>query len=100
MTALVLGNVEPTNVVFDQTELRSHYLECLVNKKVMDFPVLNHRHIQTKLKTLESILIYCSCHCGDDGLKMVVCEEWYHYICINKETIEENAPLYCTECHP
>ena len=103
LTALVLGNVEPTNVVFYQRELRSHYLECLENQKVMDFPVLKHRRIQTKFKTLESILIYCSCHCGDDGLKMVVCEqceEWYHYRCINKETIEENAPWYCTECHP
>ena len=28
LTALVLGNVEPINVVFDQRELRSHYLEC------------------------------------------------------------------------
>ena len=103
LTALVLGNVEPTNVVFDQRELRSHYLECLENQKVMDFPVLKHRRIQTKFKTLESILIYCFCHCGDDGLKMVVCEqceEWYHYRCINKETIEENALWYYTECHP
>ena len=68
-------------------------------KKIMDFPVLKHRRIQTKFKTLESILIYCSCLCGDDGLKTVVCEqceEWYHYRCINKETIEENAPWYCT----
>ena len=56
-------------MVFDQRELRSHYLECLENQKVMDFPVLKHRRIQTKFKTLESILIYCSCHCGDDGLK-------------------------------
>ena len=37
LTALVLGNVEPTNVVFDQRKLRSHYLECLENQKVMDF---------------------------------------------------------------
>ena len=51
LTALALGNVEPTNVVFDQREFRSHYLECLENQKVMDFPVLKHRRIQTKFKT-------------------------------------------------
>ena len=46
LTALILGNVEPTSVVFDQRELRSHYLECLENQNVMDFPVLKHRRIQ------------------------------------------------------
>ena len=50
LTALVLGKVEPTNVVFDQRELRSHYLECLENQKVMDFPVLKHRRYSNKVQ--------------------------------------------------
>ena len=78
--------------------LSNHWSSLQIIKDEANQPI-----VQSKLKTLELILIYCSCHCGDDGLKMVVCEqceEWYHYRCINKETIEENAAWCCTKCHP
>ena len=75
LTALTLGNVDPTSVVFDQNEFRSHYLECLEKQNVKDFPVLKHRRIAAKFKHLDHILIYCFCRCSDDGTKMVVCEQ-------------------------
>ena len=103
LTALTLGNVDPTSVVFDQNELRSHYLDCLEKQNVKDFPVLKHRRIAAKFKHLDHILIYCFCRCSDDGTKMVVCEqcqEWYHYRCINKETFKADISWFCMKCHP
>jgi len=57
LTALTLGNFDPTSVVFNQNELRSHYLECLEKNMSKIFLFLKHHHITAKFSNLNPLVI-------------------------------------------
>ena len=82
ITAIAYGN-DPCALVFHQEMLRSHFIKCLQQKYLTEFPVKQTRRPQSPKQT--EVLLYCLCKMPDNGEKMVFCEqcdEWYHAKCI------------------
>ena len=82
ITSLAYGN-DPSALVFCQELLRSHFIKCLQQKLLTEFPVKQKR--RQKPPKLYEIILYCTCRMPDDGKKMAFCEEcdeWYHAKCL------------------
>ena len=70
-------------MVFCQEMLRPHFVKCLEQKMLTEFPVNKNR--RPKPPKLYEIVLYCICRLPDDGEKMVYCEDcddWYHTKCL------------------
>lgn len=99
LTCICLG-MDPQTAVFDQDELRSHYISMLESEIVASFPIKKKRRFSNPYK-LDDCPIYCYCRLPDDGHKMIACDrcdEWYHLRCI--EIDKENDLWYCKKCLP
>lgn len=79
-------NLNPSSLIFAQSEMREHFLQCLLNRKLEPFPI-------TKTKkpcpALKQVTCYSCPKCckGDDGSIMVECDRcglWYHEACVNE----------------
>ena len=82
ITSLAYGN-DPSTLVFYQEMLRPHFIQCLQQKLLTEFPVKQKRRPRPPKQC--EILLYCSCKMPDNGEKMVFCEQcndWYHARCL------------------
>ena len=105
-TAHLAFGKDPTSVVFDQKELRSHLLAMLTSGKVSTFPVMKNRRTNSRVSRVESFDIHCHCRMPDDGDLMVLCEtcnEWYHHksiMGIESERQVNDGSWFCSKCRP
>jgi len=97
------SGTDPAKLSHHQDEFRSHYLHCLKNKKITDFP---HDKIMKNpgKSLLQRIKVYCTCRLPDTGDNMAQCSrclEWFHQTCLKNEW-EDDKPLpklwYCPDC--
>ncbi len=95
LTSLALGS-DPLTVIFDQNELRPHYIRTLECGIVTAFPILKNRRPATKYK------IHCKCRLPDHGGKMIGCDgcdEWFHSECLPKSSnIIDSTSWFCQKC--
>lgn len=100
-TDLAFGN-DPASFKYDQTVLRTHFLDCIAKNELVPFPkdVIGY----TKPK-IEHIKIYCSCRLPDNGkekmAKCVSCSEWFHQSCqrIPPSVFNDKKSLWkCSQC--
>ena len=99
VTSLALGD-DPVTVVYDQQQLRSHFLESLVTRNIKAFPLLKSKRVASRYKKSEKFQVYCYCRMRYDGSKMICCdscEEWYHLRCIKTDSIDVDK-WFCDNC--
>ena len=92
MTSLA-NNEDPANVVYDQTALRIHLVECFENGCLSTFPILKKRRLNNRIAMEVTYSIYCYCRLPDDGTKMIQydgCTDWFHIDLHKHESIEES----------
>ena len=103
LTCLAL-NVDPTSVVFDQEQLRTHLIRCLEKEEISEFPVIKRRRPASRVTKIEICLVYCYCRLPDNEEKMVLCEkceEWFHLDCIDTPDLPScDSSWYCATCKP
>ena len=89
-------NIDPETQVFQQDEMRHHFIHCIENKRMEPFPVKQtKRHLLNKLQFSVTIFFCPACGRGDDGTNMVECEKcenWYHESCMCP-TIQQRTSL-------
>ena len=95
-------NEDPTEIIYDQEEMRQHLIDCFNKKVIVTFPVKNQRRVKNKVKKLDTIDIFCyfRCRLPDNGDKMICCDKcnkWYHFQCI-KENVHLNSMWTCNDC--
>ena len=93
-TALACGN-NPTNYIFDQKEMRQHFISCLEKGTISMFPIRKERRRQKRnLKKKEKIKISCVCRMPElPTTKLIecsLCKEWFHFTCMN---MDENSSV-------
>ena len=96
-TSLAHGQ-DPSAVIYDQSKMRDHLLECIENKKMALFPVSRNKRVSSKFIT---VCVYCICRSPYTGEKMVCCDkckQWYHTECIKEPIFEEKEKWYCDAC--
>lgn len=93
-TCLAFKN-DPTGVVFDQEELRTHFALCMESGKITLFPTCKKRRPASRVSGTEECCVYCVCRLPDRGQLMVCCShcsDWFHQECIT-ETIPKSRDL-------
>ena len=76
----------PRSVVWDQTLMRSHLLECFKGGKFVPFP---GRRVDGEIKenvTVKQVVpVYCTCRMPEDRKNKMArcsqCKEWFHQKC-------------------
>lgn len=98
VTAAVHGH-NPTELYFDQKNMRSHLIESLQKMEASMFPV-----IKTQMKrrdTLKQITIpvYCICRLpeSDRMVECTGCLKWFHVGCVGSEQSFSDS-WYCSAC--
>ena len=99
-TALAFGH-DPTQVIFNQEDMRSHLVECFQRKNMEPFPVLKRKRVKMKVAKTISIFICPVCKKLDNGTTMVeceICDKWYHNSCI--PSYDASEKWFCQNCRP
>lgn len=80
-TALAFGE-HPGQYVFDQQQMRRHLWKCLEQQKIEMFPVKKHRRSAAKVKTTDTVPVFCLCRMpelpGTQWIECTKCKEWFH----------------------
>lgn len=90
---------DPTQVVYNQLDMRPHLVMCFESKILSAFPTLKHRKPASKVIRIEKCKIYCYCRMPDDHKEMVQCDkcgEWFHCHCVND--YDTNLDWFCLGC--
>ena len=96
---------DPTTIVFNQQELRSHFSHVLEKGEVKLFPVKQRRRPESKVCGTETVSVYCYCRMPDHGKLMVecsTCSDWFHEECIREEIPAQSRDEWsfmCTSCN-
>ena len=79
-TALAYGE-NPTQYLFDWSEMRSHLTMCLEWGQMTVFPFKKLCKVKKAVKTMEKVCIYCSCRMHElpntKWIECTKCKEWY-----------------------
>ena len=99
-TALAFGE-DPSQLVFNQEDMRAHLADCLAKQKMKLFPVQKTRRISNPIITSLKIFVCPVCEQCDDGNRMVQCEscnKWHHDSCVPKYDVHKVwlCPSCCT----
>ena len=96
-TCLALG-VDPSDLQFDVSKMRNHFLDCLRKKEMSAFPLVKRRTGRTTAKKVVSepkqVEVFCTCRCPayykskpGDEVSLVECDgedcktRWFHPAC-------------------
>ena len=97
----LLHNEDPTAVVFNQEELRTHFYQSLEKGKISLFPVKKTRRVSRICKK-EELPIYCYCCMPEHGFMVHCkkCDDWFHTECIKEKVPEdtEEWDFVCSNC--
>ena len=95
---LALGN-DPTEVVYNQPDLRPHLVKCLESATISPFPSLKTRNPANNVTRVEECTIFCYCRMPDDHTEMIQCDNcdnWFHCHCV--DDYKENLNWFCSNC--
>ena len=99
-THLVNG-LDPVQYRWDSKNMRSHLLDCFLNKEMKLFPTLGKR--KTALRSIKSHSenIYCYCRLPNDPSKEMIrcdaCYKWFHITCI-EGPCDTSDKWLCLDC--
>ena len=94
------------NIIFKQSAMRDHLLQCIKNGKLTMFPIQKNRRTSYKVKRIEIMKVYCTCRLPQvSGIKWIQCfncKEWFHIDkCVKvdqKFTDQSKLRWFCTLC--
>ena len=73
--ASIAYNIDPETQVFQQDEMRHHFIHCIENKRMESFLVKQTKRCLLKKLPFSVTIFFCpACGRGDDGTNMVECE--------------------------
>jgi len=80
-TAICFGH-SPGKFQFNQQQMRSHLIDCLEKEHFTMFPIKKEHRQATKIKTSETIPVYCTCRMplmkAAPMIQCSHCKQWYH----------------------
>ena len=97
----LLFDGDPTTVVFDQKELRPHFVKMLETNTITLFPTMQSRRPAERISRVQRCQVYCTCRLPDTGDVMVSCDdchEWYHVSCLNLTQSPSTDTWFCSSC--
>lgn len=97
--SLALGQ-NPFRITYDPIKLRPHYIECLKNNELTEFPIISNR-CRRSLGRSENVQVYCTCRRTDywDSIQCDKCEKWYHNMCVKNFPKNTKGKWNCEQCN-
>ena len=98
----ICNGQDPSELVYNQSAMRSHLLMCIEQGQMMPFPSAPGRCAEKAV--MKTVPIYCICRLIDDGTKMIECagcREWFHVACVQvqkKFITNRNLDWFCNDC--
>ena len=101
ITHIAFG-LEPSNYVFDQSKMRTHFTQSLEKKLIEPFPILKEKRT-TLSSTVIDVEVHCYCRRPYNGQQMVQCNgdchQWYHLECIKRAAaVQRKQKWFCRNC--
>ena len=94
--ATSLCGIDPTTCIYRQPNMRRHFLACIDNGEMKEFPTARIRRPITNPAKIDEITVYCTCRMPfneqEAGEKMIMCykcREWFHDTCLVKPVSEQ-----------
>ena len=93
--------LDPKATFYNQSLLRTHYINCLTNGVVTPFPGESKKPSRTRRQI--EVEVFCKCRQPEDG-RMVqcrMCQEWFHEDCTRIPRIvwkDKTISWYCCSC--
>ena len=84
------------SVTFEQSDMRSHLMQCFADCKLSPFPVAST--VDVTRCALKHVFIHVYCLClnvesyDDNMIQCDSCQRWYHFKCVQ---IEQEPPKWC-----
>ena len=85
----IAHDLDPANLIFEQSEMRPHLVQCLSSKELTPFPVMKSRRLRTISNSKQVTIYLCpickKCGDGRDIVETVQCERcnfWFHERCV------------------
>ena len=106
VATLLAHDVDPTTVIFEQNEMRSHLAECFMRQRMKLFPTKKKTRVTNSV--LKKVIIFVCPICGmpegspDEESKeseMVQCDKcdvWHHSSCV--PIYDKDKEWYCQTC--
>lgn len=89
-------------VDFDPLQLRSHWLKCLEQGSLTQFPRNSKRAKKVKeQEDFEVISTYCTCRLPESFSNLVLCDGcsvWYHRLCVGLPEEGDEEEWFCSMC--
>ena len=93
---------EVMHIEFDQTQMRSHLLQCFRNKELVRFPTIRKCSQRNNHFPYRDVEVFCSCLMPESYGNMIQCdkcEHWYHIHCVNLSSIPRDTEIWnCYSC--
>ena len=97
----ILGD-DLKNVEFDQSQMRSHLLDCLRKKELVRFPTKEKCGHRSRHFPYREIELFCSCLMPEtygDMVQCDSCEQLYHVGCVGLSSLPSDTELWnCSSC--
>ena len=94
-------NQNPSILIFNQEDMRSHFIDCLNKQKMMPFPTAKTKRLKKFVN--ETVTIHLCPVCkkieNENSTLMIGCDKcdnWYHDTCI--VTKPDENEWYCFNC--
>ena len=89
---------DPSCVIYpDDTGLRKHLYQCIVDKKIT--PFYSGQALYNPGKPMKRVFkVYCTCRLQDLGDEMVLCNDcktWFHFTCVGITPGTKLKAVYC-----
>ena len=101
---LASGNGHVCNeMVFEQSAMRHHLVECLEKEEILPFPRALQRATAVRAEKQLVIQTHCICHLPEYGemVQCDLCDTWYHLRCTDLIQVpEESEDWLCESCVP
>ncbi len=101
-TSLAYG-IDPSQLIFDQQEMRCHFVDCLSSQSLKPFPVRKKLRVTNPIKAVAKIYLCPACNKQDLGgaTEMVGCDKssnWFHHSCVAPYYDDPTEKWYCSRC--
>ena len=106
-TSVCLGQ-DPVNLVYDQENLRKHFLKCVNDDKITAFPICCNRTVRKPVAFTATERLYCVCRQiyvrGQHMIQCQSCHNWYHAACLSLSDsafadAAEKTQYICQRCN-
>lgn len=81
----IVSGMDPCNLVYDQSVMRTHLASCLLNAELTPFPVVCYRTVRKQILREQSYDLWCKCrktYMPSCMVECTKCAEYYHTQCI------------------